>query len=112
MSRSSRSHRSLSPKTVVSLKWWRSVALLLALFVVAQGSIVRDEATLSGLVFTNVTNDEEPQWNDQEIPPLLAGWRSWHASVVVESPENEEDQTMWFWEELQNLMLLLILLSC
>ena len=60
--------------------------MLLALFVVAQGSIVRDEATLS--------DDEEPQWNDQEIPPHLGGWLYYHASVVVENLENKEDQTI------------------
>ena len=68
--------------------------LLFGLLVVVQASTVKDEATLSGLVFTNVTEDEEPQWNDHEIPPLLGGWRDNHASVVVENPENEEDQAI------------------
>ena len=91
---SSRSHRSLSPNTVVPLQWWRSVLLLFSLLVVVQASTGKDNATLSGLVYTNVTNNEELQWNDQEIPPLLGAPRYFHSSVVLENPLFEEDQTI------------------
>ena len=94
MARSSRSHRSLSLHTVVPLQWLRSLVLLFGLLVVAQASTVKDDATLSGLVFNNLAENDKPQWNDQEIPPLLGGWRDNHASVVVEIPGNEEEQSI------------------
>ena len=67
----------------------RSVALLLGWLFVARETTMKDDATLSGFVFTNF-----PQWNDQDIPPLLGGWRYRHASVVLENPDNEEEQTI------------------
>ena len=87
-------HRSASKPHESSVKWRWSVALLVGLLVVAHASTVEEDATLSVLVFTNLAENEEPQWKDQEIPPLVGGWRSHHASVVVENPENEEEETI------------------
>ena len=71
-----------------------SLTLLLGWCVVTQARTMHENATMSGLVFANLTDDKEPQWNDQEIPPLRGGWRYKHASVVVANPENAEDQTI------------------
>ena len=45
---------------------------------------IKDQALASGLAFAHVHNNQEPQWNSQELPPLLGGWRSNHASVVLD----------------------------
>ena len=52
----------------------------------AQARTMQENATLS--------ENEEPQWNHQEIPPLWGGSRHRHASIVVEDPENEEEQSI------------------
>ena len=87
-------HRSASKPHESSIKWRWFVALLVGLLVVVQASTVQEDATLSGLVFTNLAENKEPQWKDKEIPPLLGGWRSHHASVVLENPENQEEQAI------------------
>ena len=73
-----------------------SLTLLLGWFVVAKARTMQQNATLSGLVFANMADGEEPRWNDQEIPPVLVdNWSvAWHASVVVEDPDNEDEQTI------------------
>ena len=44
------------------------------------------QAQQSGLGFVNSDNlsDSVPQWNVNDWPPLLGGWRSGHASVVLD----------------------------
>ena len=44
----------------------------------------------SKLVFVENDNDEEPQWKSDSLPPLLGGWRSYHASVVVKEKETDQ----------------------
>ena len=53
-----------------------------------------EQALQSGLVFTNGNNDKVPQWNENDWPPLLGGWRVFHASVVLNHSEKDNAQTV------------------
>ena len=41
---------------------------------------LKDQAWESGLILS----DETPEWNENDWPPLVGGWRSHHASVVLD----------------------------
>ena len=46
----------------------------------------------SGLCFLDVDNKyEAPQWNVNDWPPLFSGWRWWHASFVLDHPEQDNN---------------------
>ena len=55
---------------------------------------LRDKALQSGLVFVDDENDLVPQWNTDDWPPLLGGWRAFLASVVLDHPEKYNAQTV------------------
>ena len=72
----------------------------------------QEQAFQSGLVFSNGSNDEIPQWNENDWPPLLGGWREDHASVVVNHPEKDQAQTVvvlggWKQHQVTNSVLVL-----
>ena len=55
---------------------------------------LHEHALRSGLAFVDSDNDNSTtasQWNSNEWPPLLGGWRSYHASVVVDRPEDDDN---------------------
>ena len=41
---------------------------------------LKDQAWESGLILS----DQTPEWNENDWPPLVGGWRSHHASVVLD----------------------------
>ena len=51
---------------------------------------LQEEAWQSGLVLS----DEAEEWNEEDWPPLEGGWRTYHASVVLDHPENNQAQTV------------------
>ena len=53
-------------------------------------------AQQSGLAFadSNDNSRHRPQWNANDWPPLLGGYRCGHASVVLDNPENDCAQTV------------------
>ena len=58
-----------------------------------QGTMtLQEQARQSGLVLL----DETAQWNTYEWPPLVGGWREFHASVVLNHPDEDtkERQTV------------------
>ena len=57
---------------------------------------LRELAQQSGLSFadSNDNSRHRPQWNANDWPPLLGGYRCDHASVVLDDPENERAQTI------------------
>ena len=55
---------------------------------------LHEQALRSGLAFVDSDNDNSTtasQWNSNEWPPLLGGWRSYHASVVVDHPQQHDN---------------------
>ena len=49
------------------------------------------QAEQSGLCFLDSDNNSnEPHWNTNDWPPLLGGWRQYHASVVLDHPEQDD----------------------
>ena len=49
------------------------------------------QAEQSGLCFLDSENNSnEPHWNTNDWPPLLGGWRQYHASVVLDHPEQDD----------------------
>ena len=53
-------------------------------------TILKEEAWQSGLVLL----DETPEWNFEDWPPLVGGWRAGHASVVLNHTDNNQEQTV------------------
>ena len=51
---------------------------------------LKEEAWQSGLVLS----EEPPEWNFEDWPPLEGGWRECHASVVLNHPDNNKEQTV------------------
>ena len=51
---------------------------------------LQQQAHQSGLAFADFS--DTPQWNVNDWPPLLGGWRSHHASVVLDHPEQDNAQ--------------------
>ena len=51
---------------------------------------LQKQAWQSGLVLL----DETPEWNFEDWPPLAGGWRYYHASVVLDHPDNKTEQTV------------------
>ena len=51
---------------------------------------MKEKAWQSGLVLL----DETPEWNFEDWPPLAGGWRCYHASVVLDHPDNKTEQTV------------------
>ena len=51
---------------------------------------MQNEVKSSKLVFLDTDKDEEPQWKTDSVPPLLGGWRSYHASVAVKDKETDQ----------------------
>ena len=52
---------------------------------------IQKQALRSGLAFLGCDNDDDvPQWTTTEWPTLLGGWRSHHASVVVDHDEDQQ----------------------
>ena len=52
---------------------------------------LQQRAQQSGLVFVDSDNiSDAPQWNVNDWPPLLGGWRWWNASVVLDHPEQDD----------------------
>ena len=52
---------------------------------------LQKQAWLSGLV---LLDDETPEWNFEDWPSLEGGWRCYHASVVLNRTDNNEEQTV------------------
>ena len=48
---------------------------------------LKEQAWQSGLVLL----DETAEWNETDWPPLVGGWRSEHASAVLNHPEKDND---------------------
>ena len=48
---------------------------------------LKEQARQSGLVLL----DERAEWNENEWPPLLGGWRYDHASVVLDHPDQDNN---------------------
>ena len=49
------------------------------------------QAEQSGLCFLDSENNSnEPHWDTNDWPPLLGGWRQYHASVVLDHPEQDD----------------------
>ena len=48
---------------------------------------LNEQAWQSGLVLSY----ETPEWNENDWPPLEGGWRSSHATVVLDHPDTEND---------------------
>ena len=51
---------------------------------------MQKQVELSKLVFLDTDKDEEPQWKSDSLPPLLGGWRCFHASVVVKDKQTDQ----------------------
>ena len=51
---------------------------------------LKEQAWQSGLVIS----DETPEWNENDWPPLVGGWRYYHASFVLNRTDNNEEQTV------------------
>ena len=54
---------------------------------------MQEQASLSNLAFPDTNKNEMPQWKSDSWPPLLGGWRWYHASVVV-NEDKKEQQTV------------------
>ena len=54
---------------------------------------MQEQERLSNLAFPDTNKDEMPQWKSDSWPPLLGGWRRYHASVVV-NEEKKGQQTV------------------
>ena len=52
---------------------------------------LQKQAWLSGLV---LLDDETPEWNFEDWPPLEGGWRWHHATVIIDHPDNNKEQTV------------------
>ena len=52
---------------------------------------LQKQAWLSGLV---LLDDETPEWNFEDWPPLEGGWRWHHATVIIDHPDNNKKQTV------------------
>ena len=52
---------------------------------------LKEQAWQSGLV---LLQDETPEWNSEDWPPLAGGWRYRHASVVLNHTDNNQEQTV------------------
>ena len=51
---------------------------------------LKEQAWQSGLVLL----DEKEEWNENDWPLLEGGWRQYHASVVLNHPDNNNEQTV------------------
>ena len=51
---------------------------------------LKEQAWQSGLVLL----EETPEWNFEDWPPLEGGWRYYHATVVLNRTDNNEEQTV------------------
>ena len=51
---------------------------------------LKEQAWQSGLVIS----DETPEWNENDWPPLVGGWRYRHTSVILNHPDNNQEQTV------------------
>ena len=52
---------------------------------------LQQQAKQSGLRFVDSDNNSlAPHWNTNDWPPLLGGWRQYHASVVLDHPEQDD----------------------
>ena len=51
---------------------------------------LQKQAWQSGLVLL----DETPEWNFEDWPPLVGGWRAGHTSVVLNHTDNNKEQTV------------------
>ena len=59
---------------------------------------LKEQARQSGLVHL----DERAEWDENEWPPLEGGWRDDHATVVLNHPfqdNNNTDRLSWCWED-------------
>ena len=59
-------------------------------FCETMATTMKEKAWQSGLVLL----DETPEWNFEDWPPLEGGWRYYHASVVLDHPDNKTEQTV------------------
>ena len=50
---------------------------------------LKEQAWQSDLVLS----DEIPEWNENDWPPLAGGWREDHASVVIDHPDKDKNNT-------------------
>ena len=48
-------------------------------------TLLKEQAWQSGLVLS----DETPEWNQNDWPPLVGGWRAGHTSVVLDHPDTD-----------------------
>ena len=48
-------------------------------------TLLKEQAWQSGLVLS----DETPEWNQNDWPPLVGGWRAGHSSVVLDHPDTD-----------------------
>ena len=51
---------------------------------------LKEQAWQSGLVLS----DDTAEWNENDWPPLEGGWRWFHTSVVLNHPDNNQEQTV------------------
>ena len=51
---------------------------------------LKEQAWQSGLVLS----DNTAEWNENDWPPLEGGWRDYHASVVLNRTDNNQEQTV------------------
>ena len=51
---------------------------------------LKEQAWQSGLVIS----DETPEWNENDWPPLVGGWRYRHTSVILNHTDNNKRQTV------------------
>ena len=50
----------------------------------------QQHANQSGLAFLDINNNSnEPHWNTSDWSTLLGGWRRWHASAVLDHPDQD-----------------------
>ena len=54
---------------------------------VTMTTTLKEQAWQSGLV---LLQDETPEWNSEDWPPLAGGWRFRHASVVLDHPNPDD----------------------
>ena len=50
-------------------------------------TLLKEQAWQSGLVLS----DETPEWNQNDWPPLVGGWRAGHATVVLDHLDTENE---------------------
>ena len=53
-------------------------------------TLMHQQAKQSGLCFLNI-NSEASHWNVNDWPRLLGGWRAYHASVMLDHPQQDDE---------------------